>query len=117
MQRESIEFPDGLFGAWCRLFENRVHGAFYYPCRLVVPPCAGVYELRVDGRVMYLGSTRNLKRRISTYQANGSHLALKLSRAIEAGKRIEARWAITHGHRFVEKDLLQRIEYPWNRKN
>lgn len=115
MDRNDVELNQ--FGNWYPMFENRVHGAFYYPLKLDVRANAGLYEFKVDDRVVYLGSTRNLKRRLGGYQANGSHLALKLSRALEEHRKISVRWAYTdYGHRHVEKDLLKRLVYKWNRR-
>lgn len=113
-----MDFKVGLWGEWERMFENRVHGAFYYPLQLSVRPGPGIYEIRVDDRVVYLGSARNVRRRLCGYQANGSHLALRLSRCLERGCKVDVRWAHTDwGSRAVEKTLLQKIEYPWNRRS
>lgn len=115
VDRNDVEIDK--FGEWMTMFENRVHGAFYYPLSLDVDARAGLYEIKVDDKVVYLGSTRNLKRRLGGYQANGSHLALKLARSLDENKKICVRWAYTdYGHRHIEKDLLKRLVYKWNRR-
>lgn len=79
-------------------------------------PC--VYELviaRDSQRVaVYLGKTRNLRRRLFAYAWRGSHLAPLLQEALAKGWRVETRWMEHKDPRLVEWLMLKRFDYAWN---
>lgn len=77
-----------------------------------------IYELSLydEGKrtVVYLGKTKNLRRRMISYAWRGSHLSPLLMAALGEEKRVDARWFLTSKSNCAERLVLHRFEYAWN---
>lgn len=80
---------------------------------------SGIYELRIrsiDGetRVVYLGRTNDLGRRLLTYSKTGSHQPHNINLTLKRGDSIEYRYRPTNDYIKEEKYLLDRYRYDFN---
>lgn len=63
----------------------------------------GIYELRVVSpngerkEVVYIGKAKNLRKRLSQYCYDGSHISKQISNALRYGCEIECHWIMTKG--------------------
>ncbi len=86
-----------------------------FPRRRFVPREPGVYQLLVNESALYIGSTSNLRRRFKSYQANGSHLARRIEKALKKHDRVWFRFFVDRGHKFTERRARECFAFDWNR--
>ena len=103
-----------------------------------IPEAMGLYELAVckggTRRVVYLGSSGNLRDRLQAYQANGSHKDTQINKTLGHGMKIMARYrkqitsrrklinrnmiggeaATLFKYEIAENGLLETYDYSWN---
>ena len=109
-----------------------------------IPETMGIYELAVwkcesrkwCKKVVYLGSSKDLNRRLKEYQVNGSHKDKKINKILYHGMTLQARYlepgqsraqltnhnyiqfggepARLYKHQKAENALLEIYNYAWN---
>ena len=110
------------------LLENG-KGAF---CRFVIDAedVPGVYLWIVDGEIIYIGETKNLRKRFNTGYGNisprncylgGQSTNCKMNKVVleyfEAGKQIKLYFLKTDDYKRVELELLSKISTRYNVKD
>lgn len=117
-------FPAEFFGSewtdWRPLLYPERSGVWYARANLRAPPESGVYEISLVNldshrrHVVYLGSTKNLRRRMWSYAWRGSHLSPLLKQSLDQGDRVDVRWFVSRMHETAEMLALKRFEYRFN---
>lgn len=91
---------------------------------------AGVYLWVCDGEILYIGETKNMRKRFSSeyghisprkcYRGGQSTNCKMNNVALEhakQGKNIAIYFLATDKHKQIEKELLTQIKTPYNKKN
>lgn len=115
--REGLPLLANGSGAFCRFCIN-------------APAVSGVYLWLVDNQIIYIGETVNLKRRFNVgYGKNsprncymgGQSTNCKMNKVVmeyyKCGKPISLYFHQTEDHKYVELDLLKKIETRYNAKD
>ena len=82
---------------------------------LTLPTCPGVYRmLNKNGKVLYVGKARNLKRRVASY-TNLSNLTLRLQKMVVQTTKLEVITTHTEAEALLlESNLIKRLTPRYN---
>ena len=109
-------------GRWGGKWAKLAYGQEWFPENLRYGGPAA-YELGLGGsrygniRPVYVGETRNLKKRMSNYGEKGSHLFDVIDEALDEGYALYFRYQRRRTKRTAQRSemyYLGNYDYPWN---
>tara|TARA_B100000700_G_C14749987_1_gene717078 strand:- start:152 stop:493 length:342 start_codon:yes stop_codon:yes gene_type:complete len=83
-----------------------------------------VYAISIDGKVKYIGKTNDFGVRVHTYRnakywknawISNKRKTKYLETAVRGGKQVEFYCLECESHEQVEKELIEKINPPWNK--